>query len=65
MGIFVKILNNFTRTKFGDELNFIMQRGNELGTFSVWLWGKNEPILQGPQVWGGNVSLLMGNWIEH
>jgi hypothetical protein len=47
------------------ELNFIMQRGNVLGTFSVWLWKKNEPILQGPQVWGVNESLVIGNWIEH
>jgi len=49
----------------GHEFNFIMQTGNVLGTFSVWLWEKNEPILQGPKVWGGNESLVIGNWIEH
>jgi len=48
----------------GYELNFIMLGGN-MDMFSVWLWEKNGPILQGPQVWGGNGSLVIGNWIEH
>jgi hypothetical protein len=49
----------------GHELNFIMQRENVLSTFNVWSWKKNEPILQGPQVWDVNESLVIGNWIEH
>jgi hypothetical protein len=29
----------------GHELNLIMQGGKIGGTFSVWLWEKNGPIL--------------------
>ncbi len=49
----------------GRELIFIMQRGNMKGTFNVWSWEKNGPILQQPQVWGGNECLVIGNWITH
>jgi hypothetical protein len=35
------------------------------GTFNVWSWEKIGPILQQPQVWGGNECLVIGNWIAH
>ncbi len=51
MGIFVKIMNNFMRAKFGDycELNFIMQGGNMRDIFSVWLWENMNQFYKGPK----------------
>jgi hypothetical protein len=50
----------------GHDLIFIMQGG---GTWGVLLMfgheNKNGPILQQPQVWGGNECLLIGNWRAH
>ncbi len=48
----------------GHDLIFVMQGGEHEG-FNVWLWEKNGPILQEPQVWGGNECLVIGNWITH
>jgi hypothetical protein len=44
----------------GHELIFIMQRGNMRGMFNVWWLKKYGPILQQPQVWAGNESLVIG-----
>jgi len=67
VGIFLKFLNNFPRAGFGDGLRveFHYAIGKHGDMFSVWLWEKNGPILQGPQVWGGNESLVIGNWTKH
>jgi hypothetical protein len=42
-----------------------MQGGTWGITFNVWLCEKHGLILQGPQVWGENESLVIGNWIKH
>ncbi len=49
----------------GHELIFIMQGGEHEGTFNVWSWEKNDPILHQPQVWSGNECLVIGNWSAH
>ncbi len=48
----------------GHELIFIMQGGGGgmWGTLNVWPWGKNGPILQQPQYWGGNECLVINDW---
>jgi hypothetical protein len=56
VGIFLKNLNNFPRVGFGDglQVEFHYARGKHGDIFSVWLWEKNGPILQGPlemRVW--------------
>jgi len=46
----------------GHELIFIMQGGGNMkGTFNVWSWEKNDPILHQPQVWNGNECFVIGN----
>jgi hypothetical protein len=46
------------------ELIFIICKGGGgmRGTLNVWPWGKNGPVLQQPQDWGGNECLVIGDW---
>jgi hypothetical protein len=43
-------------------MSWISVLGRDIrGTFNIWFCEKNESILQGPQVWGENESLVTGN----
>jgi hypothetical protein len=45
----------------GGELNFNVQGGNIGGILVMFWWReKTKPILQGPDVWDGKNSLVLG-----